>query len=131
MILISILSVGFLTLSLPVPRWAGGNTDQPSNSNTFTWTFFKEYLISFLIVYRLIDFALVVLTLLMFKVRVIMGISKIEFFNIFGTERVKEELISLRVGSLWNLFIVNLVSCATWCVSPTKDLMKAYFFWID
>ena len=39
---------------------------------------------------RLIDFALVVLKLLMFKVCVIVGISKIEFFNFSGTERVKE-----------------------------------------
>ena len=38
---------------------------------------------------RLIDFALVVLKLLMFKGRGIIGISKIEFFNFSGTERLK------------------------------------------
>ena len=87
-----------LTLSLPVPRWAGHNTDLPSDSNisktvrvniAFAATFFKEYSTSFLMVCRLIDFALVVLKLLMFKVCVIIGISKIKFFNFFGTERVK------------------------------------------
>ena len=51
-------------------------------------TFFKEYLTSFLTVYRLIDVALLVLKLLMFKVYVIIGISKMEFFNFSGTERV-------------------------------------------
>ena len=40
---------------------------------------------------RLIDFALVVLKLLIFKVCVIIGISKIEFFNFSGTEKVKPE----------------------------------------
>ena len=38
---------------------------------------------------RLMDFALVVLKLLMFKVFAIIGFSKIEFFNFSGTERVK------------------------------------------
>ena len=36
---------------------------------------------------KLIDFALVVLKLLMFKVCVIIGMSKIEIFNFSGTER--------------------------------------------
>ena len=40
-------------------------------------------------VFRLIDFALVVLKLRMFKVCGITGISKIKFFNFFRTERVK------------------------------------------
>ena len=40
---------------------------------------------------RLIDFALAVLKLLIFKVCVIIGISKIEFFNFSGTEKVKPE----------------------------------------
>ena len=35
--------------------------------------------------FRLIDFALVVLWLLMFQVSRIIGISKIEFFNFYGT----------------------------------------------
>ena len=38
----------------------------------------------------LIDFILVVLKLLMFKLRVIIGISKIELLNFSGTERVKQ-----------------------------------------
>ena len=59
-----------LMLSLPVPHWAGDNSDPPSDSNiskavrvniAFTQTFFKKYSISFLMVCRLIDFALVVL----------------------------------------------------------------------
>ena len=47
---------------------------------------FKAYLISFLMISKLIDFALVVLQLLVFKVRRIIGISKIVFFIFFGTE---------------------------------------------
>ena len=39
---------------------------------------------------RVIDFALVVLKLLIFKVCGIIGISTIEFFNFPGTERVKQ-----------------------------------------
>ena len=86
-----------LTLSLPVPRWADDNIDLPSDSNilktvrvniAFAATFFKEYSTSFLMVCRLIDFALVVLKLLMFKVCEIIKISKIKFFNFLGTERV-------------------------------------------
>ena len=59
-----------LTLSLSEPRWGGDNTDLPSDINisktvevsiAFIATFFKEYWISFLMISRLIDFALVVL----------------------------------------------------------------------
>ena len=50
---------------------------------------FQEYSTSFLMVYRLIDFALIVPKFLIFKVCVVIGISKIEFFKLFGTERVK------------------------------------------
>ena len=39
---------------------------------------------------RLIDFALVVLKLLMFKVCGSIDISKVECFNLSGTERVKQ-----------------------------------------
>ena len=38
----------------------------------------------------LIDFAVLVPTLLMFKVCRIIGISKNEFFNFSGTERIKD-----------------------------------------
>ena len=51
--------------------------------------FFKEYSTSFLMVWRLIDIALVVIKLLMFKVCVIIGISKVEFFSFPGAEWVK------------------------------------------
>ena len=89
----------FLTLLLPVTRCAGYNTDLASNSNisktvkmniAFKKVFFKEYSISFLIKFRLIDFGLVLLQLLMFKVCGITGISKIVFCNFSGTERVKQ-----------------------------------------
>ena len=88
-----------LTLSLLVPCWAGDNTDLPSNSNIsktvkvnnpLTRTFLKEYWISFLMTCELIDFALVVLKLLIFKVCGIIDVSKIEFFNFSGTERVNQ-----------------------------------------
>ena len=45
--------------------------------------------LSFLIIFRLIDFAFLVLELLMFKVFGVTRISKIEFFNFSGTEKVK------------------------------------------
>ena len=51
-------------------------------------TFFKEYSTSFLMICRLIDFAPLVLKLLIFKVCVTTDISKMEFFNFSGTERV-------------------------------------------
>ena len=44
-------------------------------------------------VYRLVDFALVVLKLLMFKVYGIIRISKINFLNFSGTEGVKKSKI--------------------------------------
>ena len=93
----------YLTLS---PRWTGHNTDLPSDSNiskavrvniAFAEDFCKEYS-SFLMVCRLIDFALVVLMLLMFKACVIIGISKIEFFNFSGTERVKQNKKNLKTN---------------------------------
>ena len=43
-----------------------------------------------MMVYRLIDFAFVVLKLLLFKVCGIIGISKNEIFNFSGPERVKQ-----------------------------------------
>ena len=42
---------------------------------------------------RLIDFALVILELLMFKVCGVNGISKIEFFNFSGNKRVNKTII--------------------------------------
>ena len=48
----------------------------------FILTVFKEYPISFLMVSRLIDFALVILELLIAS-------QKLIFFIFFGTERVK------------------------------------------
>ena len=41
-------------------------------------------------VYKLIDFASLVIKLFMFKVCGIIDFSKINFFNLFGTERVNE-----------------------------------------
>ena len=82
----------------------GDNVDLPSDSNfsktvrvniAFPATFFKEYLTSFVIVCRLIDFALVALKLLIFKVYVIIGISKIEIFDFSGTERVKNNRLAV------------------------------------
>ena len=90
-----------LTLLFLVPRWAVDNTDLPLGRNisqavnvkiVFTRTFFKEFSISFLMVCKLIDFALAVLKLLMFKFCGIIGISKIEFDSYSGTERVNKRL---------------------------------------
>ena len=92
-----------LTLLLHVLGWAGHNTDLPSDINisktvrvniAFARTFFKENSRSFLIVCKSIDFAFVVLKLLMFQVCVIIGISKIEFFNFSDTDRVNFEQVS-------------------------------------
>ena len=60
----------------------------------------------------LLDFALVVLKILMFKVLGITDISKIEFLNICGTERV---------GVLYTNFCLGLFFYATStfvCFSP-------------
>ena len=54
-------------------------------------TVFKQYSVSFLMVCRLIDFALAVLELLMFKVCGIIGISKMELCNFSGNEMVNEQ----------------------------------------
>ena len=97
-ILVCIFKTNFST---PFDPRAVQNTDLHSNSNISKTirvnidfkkkktTFFKEYLISILIIFSLIDFALVILELLMFKNCGIIGISKIEFFSYSGTERVK------------------------------------------
>ena len=89
---------------LPVPCWVCDNTDLPLDSNTsktvkvnVAFTYFKEYSISFLVMCRLTKFALVVLKLLMFKVCVIIDISKIQFFNNSGTKRVKAKRQTLTV----------------------------------
>ena len=77
------LNFPVLTLLLPAPPWTGDNTVLPSNNNiskkvrvnaVFSEMFFKEYLISFLMVSRLVDITLVVLKLLMFNVGGIIGI---------------------------------------------------------
>ena len=86
------LNFQILTISLPIPRWAGDNADLTSDINIskmvgVSIAFLKEYSISFLMVCRLVDFALVILELLMFKVCGIIGISKIEFFNFSGNEK--------------------------------------------
>ena len=59
-------------------------------------TSFKRYSIIFLMLCRLIDFALAVRKLLMFKVCEIIGISKIEFFDFSGTERFKQNQKKLK-----------------------------------
>ena len=85
---------------LPVQYWADDNSNLPSNSNisktvilntAFTQMFFKEYLISFLIVCRFKDFAYVVFKLLIFQVCGIISVTKISFSNISGTERVNSK----------------------------------------
>ena len=60
------------------------------NKHCLRGKFFKEYSTSFLMVCRLIEFALVYLKLLVFKVCVIIGILQIDFFNFSRTERVKK-----------------------------------------
>ena len=57
---------------------------------------------------RLIDFTLMILQLLMFKVCGVIGISKIEFFNFSSTERVKlepKDMGLIRVNNKNNLLI--------------------------
>ena len=57
-------------------------------------------------IYRLVDFALVFLKLLMFKVGEIIGILKIEFFNFTNTERVNwKDVIDWTVDSLSDSFL--------------------------
>ena len=86
-----------LSLSVPFTRCAGHNTDLRLKSNisksvniALTDTFFKEYLIIFLTTSRFINFALVVLWLLMLKICRIIGSSKIAFFKFSGSETIKQ-----------------------------------------
>ena len=51
--------------------------------------FLKGYLISFLMMSRLIDFELILLYLFMFNVSGIIEVTIIEFFNYSRTDRVK------------------------------------------
>ena len=78
-------------------RWAGHNTDLPSDSNisktvrvniAFDRTFFKKYS-SFLMVYRLIEFTHAVLKLLMFNVCNYWHLRD-RVFQFSGTESVKQ-----------------------------------------
>ena len=64
------MTIVYLTLSLSVTHCVSHNTDPPSNSNiskmvkvkiAFTRTFFREHLISFLMIAKLIYFTLAVL----------------------------------------------------------------------
>ena len=102
-----------LTLSFPVHRWAVDNSALPSNNyisktvsvnSAFTRTLFKEYSMSFLMVCRLIDFPLVVFKVLMFKVYVIIGVTKIEFSNTSDTNKVKQNEKKIKtIENLLNL----------------------------
>ena len=56
---------------------------------------------------RSIDFALVVPKLLIFKVCVIIGISKIEFFDFFGIERANENAYCSKTHSNNCLSVFN------------------------
>ena len=105
----------------------GHNTNLPSDSNiwktvrvniAFSWIFLKEYSTSFLMVCRLIDIALVVLKLLMFNVCEIIGISKIEFFNFLGNERVN--LVPI---SDWLLYQKGLIILPCWQQICTFQLL--------
>ena len=80
-----------------------------NNKHASATTFFKEYSASFLMVCRLRDFALVVPKLLMFKVCVIIGISKIEFLNFSGTERIKQNKKKLNTFGLFSKFFFQML----------------------
>ena len=56
-------------------------------------------------VWRLIELPLVALKLLMFRICVQIGISKIDFFNFSGTESVKENQRNLK--TIQNLLILS------------------------
>ena len=120
---------GTLTPLLPLRCWAAHNTDLPSDRNipetlrintVFSPVPFKEYSRSFLMVLRLIDFALVVLKLLMFKSCVITGISKIQVFKFSGTERVKQNQKKLKT-------IQNLLSLSVNHFSSNFNKIPIFF----
>ena len=74
---------------------------------------------------RLIDFALVVLKLWMFKVRGIIVISKIEFFKFSGTERVKENKdLVLRVIATLKRSLVSLSNIFKKCIDLISLKLK-------
>ena len=64
---------------------------------------------------RLVDFAFVVLKLLMVKVCVIIGISEIEFSNFSGTERVNHRAIQ-KVCHLHNGIFQPIQLCHTFSI---------------
>ena len=91
----------------PFTPCASHNTDLPSKNSisktvkvniAFKRKCFEEYSINFLMISRLIDFALVVLQLFMFKMCGIIGISKIVFFSFSGIERVKQTQKKLKTA---------------------------------
>ena len=88
------------------PTFGQQYLENGKNKHCLCQTFFKEYSTSFLMICRLIDVALVVLKLLMFKVCVIIGISRIEFFNFSGTERVNIRWFVFE-ENIWSLASLN------------------------
>ena len=110
--------------------WAGHNSDLPFDCNiskmvriniAIASTFFKEYSTRFLVVCRLIDFALVVLTFLIFKICVIIDISKTKFFRFSSTQRVKEnqkniEAIQNTLSLKVNHFLSNINKFLIFCL---------------
>ena len=99
-----------LTFWLPLSYCAGRNTELLSGRSisktvrekvAFTTNFLKEYSISFLMISSLIDFAFVVLQLLMFEFCGIIRISKIVFFLIFP---VLERLIFFCLANIFCSF---------------------------
>lgn len=74
--------------------------------------FWKEYAVSFLMKFILIDLVPIVHYLLIFKVCEIMGISKIKFFNFFLNESVEQ---NKQIKNQWKQF--NLV---------TKSFLKQF-----
>ena len=91
----------------------------------FKRTFFKEWLINFLMISRLIDFAFVVLYLRMFEVCVIIGISKIMFFNFCRTERVKQNKKEIKIIQNLPSFSDNHFSIN----SNKRQTFFCFFYW--
>ena len=101
-----------LTFSLPVTCSVSHNTNQflvnGESKHCLQKALSKEYLTSFLMISRLIDFAFVVLQLLMFKVCGIIELSKNEFFDFSGTERVKQNKNKIKKPSIFLFFSLKI-----------------------
>ena len=110
------------------PTFGEQYLERSKSKHCFDRAFLKEYSASFLMVCRLVAFSIAILKLLMFKVCVIIGISKIKFFNFFGTERVKGTyILNCKISKMLGDFgLAFSPSLGETIASNNNDITKIY-----